>query len=140
MYSQPVTHFTLANALAAQKNFSQAAQQYRLALNFNPSYKKALDALKMIKCHLKKADEETAAKMTSDPGKEHAHGVNTGVESEDVGESMRTTEGNIQRESRTVCHHGKEGKRECKIEVRSRIVVPENPECSTGGKWLLVLL
>lgn len=124
-----MTHFTLGNALAAQKNFSQAIQQYKMALNFNPGYGKAQEALKITKCHQKQPDR--LCPIENDAGKEYAHGVNTGHESGDVGKSMRSAEGNIQRESRTVCHHV-DGKRECKTETRSR----DNSEapCSEGGE------
>ena len=121
-----MTHFTLGNALAAQKNYSQAAQQYRLALNFNPDYVKALEALKIIRCHLKQPDR--LCPLEKDTGKEYAHGVNNGHESGDVGKSMRSSEGNIQRESRTVCQHVN-GKRECKTETYSRPIDGDGSCC-----------
>ncbi|XP_072047116.1 LOW QUALITY PROTEIN: tetratricopeptide repeat protein 17-like [Amphiura filiformis] len=128
--TEPMTHFTLGNALAAQKNYSQAAQQYKLALNFNPDYTKALEALKVIKCHLKQPDR--LCPLENDAGKEYAHGVNNGHESGDVGKSMRSAEGNVQRESRTVCQHVN-GKRECKTETRSR-TVDNDGACSDGSE------
>ncbi|XP_038052658.1 tetratricopeptide repeat protein 17-like [Patiria miniata] len=110
--TEPITHFVLANALAASGNLDAAANEFAVALTFNPK-DQYLNTLKQLKCFQKQ--EELTARQAHDE------------EVDAKGQRLQ------QRQSRTVCSQGSKGERQCQTETRTREFVPrETGDYSKG--------
>ncbi|XP_022082687.1 tetratricopeptide repeat protein 17-like [Acanthaster planci] len=119
--TEPITHFVLANALAASSNLEAAANEFVVALTLDPK-DQYLNTLRQLKCFRKR--EEMTAQQT---------------EGEEVGAGGQRLQ---QRQSRTVCSTDRNGERQCQTETRTREFVPresgdctrEDTNCDTGEK------
>ncbi|XP_071830867.1 tetratricopeptide repeat protein 17-like isoform X2 [Apostichopus japonicus] len=101
--SEPFIHFSLGNAWSSLDSYQQAIQEYTTSMNLNPKSKETLDILGKLKCHLK-ATENGGPKYHDEVSEETADGVPRPLRS--------TDDGNVQRESRTICYHV-DGKEQC---------------------------
>ncbi|XP_033645918.1 tetratricopeptide repeat protein 17-like [Asterias rubens] len=116
--TEPITHFVLANAMAASGNLDSAANEFIVALNSDPK-DQYLNSLKQLKCFLKWEDF-------------------TRHQNEDEVKGQRLH----QRESRTVCSHNSNGEERCQTETRTREFVPrdtetcskDDPSCNERGE------
>lgn len=141
--SEPFTHFSLGNAWSSLESYQQAIQEYTTALNLDPNLKEALETLGKVKCYLK-ATENGGPKDSEngEPYDDNNAPSSISVTQLDDGPLQGTdgstpiTDGNIQRESRTICYHV-DGKEQCQVEVRTREYIPneggENHPCHIDG-------